>query len=348
MAAAKGVLIMSIRWPAAAAATLLLAACVSGPPPIQVGSPMVWPAAPEAPRVAFVRTISRAEDLGIEKGLMQRLGELLFGAEDLRIVRPMAVVEAASALYVADPGVRGVHRFDRMADRHDIVRRAGGKALPSPVGLARGSGGEVYVTDSSLRKVFVIAPGSQVAAEVPLQATLRQPTGIAFDGASGRLFVTDTAEHHVLVFERDGRLAATLGQRGVADGEFNFPTLLWRDANGRLYVTDALNFRVQIFDPQGQFLSYFGHHGNGSGDLARHKGVATDSFGHIYVVDGLLHIVQVFDSDGRLLMGLGALGGEPGEFWLPAGIFIGDNDTIYVADAYNRRVQVFRYIGGAT
>ena len=338
---------MRTRWPAFFA-TALLAACAVAPTPGPTGAPLVWPAAPDAPRVAFVQTIGRAADLGIGKGFLQRVGELLFGAEDLRIVRPMAVVEVAGTLYVADPGVRGVHRFDRAAGEHRIVRGSAGLALPSPVGLARGAGGAVYVTDSVLRQVFVIAPGADVAVAVPLQAALRQPTGVAFDGASGRLFVTDTAAHQVLVFERDGSLAATLGRRGEADGEFNYPTLLWRDANGLLYVTDSLNFRVQIFDPQGQFRSRFGRHGNASGDMARHKGVATDSHGHIYVVDGLLHAVQVFDGEGRLLMGLGAQGREPGEFWLPAGIFIGDDDTIYVADAYNQRVQVFRYIGGAT
>lgn len=329
-------------------AALLLAACASVPPAAPEGLALVWPAAPDLPRVAFVRSITKAEDLDIRKGLMQRFGELIFGAEDLRLVRPMAVAEAGGALYVADPGVRGVHRFDRGAAQHTIVRRAGGLPLPSAVGLARGGAGEVYVTDSSLRKVFVIQPGAEVAVEVGLRADLRQPTGIAFDSASGRLFVADTAAHQVLVFERDGSLATTLGRRGEAEGEFNFPTLLWRDAQGRLYVTDALNHRVQIFDGTGRFVSQFGRQGNGSGDLARHKGVATDSWGHIYVVDGLLHALQVFDTQGRLLLGLGAQGSEPGEFWLPAGIFISADDTIYVADAYNRRVQVFRYIGGAT
>jgi len=327
-------------------AGLFLAACTSMPPP--AAPALVWPGAPEQPRVALVAVVSSAQDLGISKGVMQRLGELLFGSEDLRLIRPMAVAEAGRVLYVADPGVRGVHRFDRTAGRHEILRRADGRPLPSPVGLAVGSAGAIYVSDSSLRKVFVIASGAETAVEVALQAPLRQPTGLAYDAATGRLFVTDTAAHQVLVFDADGHLAATLGRRGEADGEFNFPTLLWRNNKGQLLVTDSLNFRIQVFDEHGKFVSRFGRHGNGTGDMARHKGVATDSYGHIYVVDGLLHAVQIFSSAGKLLMALGAQGAEPGEFWLPAGIFIGADDTIYVADAYNRRVQVFRYIGGPT
>jgi DNA-binding beta-propeller fold protein YncE len=346
MDAAEGILMGVVRW--SLMLTLCsIAACVSTPPAPPLPQ-LQWPAAPEAPRVSYLQSIGQAEDLGIRKGVLERLGELLFGAEDLHLVRPMAVAEAGNGLYVADPGVRGVHRFDRAAGKHVVIRGAGGRALPSAVGLTPGLAGEVFVTDSSLRKVLVIKPDAEVAVEVPLDTELRQPTGIAFDTRSNRLYVADTAAHEVLVFGRDGRLAARLGRRGQAEGEFNFPTLLWCDAAGRLYVTDAMNFRVQIFDDAGRFLSAFGRHGNGSGDMARHKGVATDSYGHIYVVDGLLHAVQVFDDHGRLLMGVGGLGQDRGEFWLPAGIFISADDTIYVADAYNRRVQVFRYVGGAT
>lgn len=329
-------------------AALALAACTSRAPIAPPEAPLVWPAAPEPPRVAFVQAFSRAEDLGIRKGFWQRFGELLFGAEDIRIVRPMAVVEADGVLYVADPGVRGVHRFDRANGRYELVLRAGRQPLPSPVGLARGAAGEVFVTDSALRKVFVIRPNAQVAEEIALRAELRQPTGIAVDSALGRIYVTDTAAHRVQVFARDGAHVGSIGERGAGPAQFNYPTLLWRDSGGRLYVTDSLNFRVQIIDPQGRFVAQFGRHGDGTGDLARHKGVATDSRGHIYVVDSLLHALQIFDASGRLLLALGAQGREPGEFWLPAGVFIGEGDTIYVADAYNRRVQVFRYIGGAT
>ncbi|MDH4060662.1 MAG: SMP-30/gluconolactonase/LRE family protein [Aquincola sp.] len=324
---------------------LLMAACAAPAPVTPPPTPLVWPAEPDAPRVRFVQTFSRAEDLGIRKGLLQRVGELLFGSEDLHLIRPMAVISTGSLIYVADPGARGVHRFDRAEGRHQLLRAEGGQPLPSPVGIAQGADGMVYVTDSALRKVFTLAPGAEFAVERRLRAELRQPTGVAFDPASGRLFVTDTAAHCVQVFERDGTLALTIGRRGSADGEFNYPTMLWRDASGRLYVADALNFRVQVFDPQGRFLSKFGRHGDGSGDMARHKGVATDSHGHVYVIDSLLHAVQIFDASGRLLLAIGGQGRDRGEFWLPAGVYIDGDDTIYVADAYNQRVQVLRYVG---
>jgi len=327
---------------------LALAGCSAPLQTVETAVPLVWPAAPDKPRIVFVNAFSGPEDLGIQRGLLQRTADLLFGRDESRLVRPMAVVALGDVLYVADPGSKGVHRFDRKEGSHDLIHAAGGAALPSPVALALGERGEVYVSDSALAQVFVIRPGAKEAAPLALGAELGQPTGIAFDAASGQLFVVDTSAHRVNVFSRDGALAFSFGQRGTGEGEFNYPTLIWRTPQGRLYVTDSLNFRVQSFDQDGHFLSRFGGLGDGAGDLPRQKGVATDQYGHVYIVDSLLHALQVFNDRGRWLLSLGGIGREHGEFWLPTGLFIGADDTIYVADSYNQRVQVLRYVGGPT
>ncbi len=327
---------------------LALTGCGAPGHKVAQSTPLLWPAAPDAPRVAFVKAFSRPEDLGISRGFLQRAADLLFGRDESALVRPMAVVAVGDILYVADPGSKGVHRFDQKEGGHDLIHGAGGVPLPSPVALALGAEGEVYVSDSALATVFVIRPGAREAVPLALGVKLGQPTGIAFDEAGARLFVVDTSAHRVHVFGRDGTLESSFGQRGTGDGEFNYPTLIWRTPQGRLYVTDSLNFRVQSFDERGRFVSKFGGLGDGGGDLPRQKGVATDHYGHVYIVDSLLHALQVFDDQGRFLLSLGGIGRERGEFWLPTGLFIGADDQIYVCDSYNQRVQVLRYIGGPT
>ena len=327
---------------------LALAACGSQPVPVSEGPLPVWPPAPAEPRIAFVEAFAKPDDLGIRPSVLQRLARALFGGSDSRLVRPMSVVAVGQMLYVADPGAKGVHRFDRARGRYDLLQGEGDAPLPSPVGLARGPDGEVYVTDSALGQVLVIRPGARFASRLSLGASLKQPTGIAADPVTGRIFVVDTGMHRVDVFRRDGALESTIGRRGAADGEFNYPTLAWRDKGGRLYVTDSLNFRTQIFGEGGELLRNFGRIGDGTGDAARQKGIATDRLGHVYVVDSLFHAMQIFDASGRFLLSVGERGSARGEFWLPTGIFIDEEDRIYVADSYNRRVQVFRYVGGPT
>lgn len=346
---ARGYRIAILCLAAAAAAGLL--SC--GPrgtraPAADVPEP-AWPPPPEAARVRYVASFSSLEDLGGTRGILQRIGTWLTGESELRLVLPMAVVPGSGGeILVADPGVQGVHRFEPSRGRHDLVRGPGGMPFPSPVGLAAGPGGEVYLADSALRQIFVIRPGEDRAAPLPRQAPLEQPTAVAVDGDGKFLYVVDTGAHRIRVLGTDGALLRTIGERGSGNGQFNYPTALWRDRRGRLFVADSLNFRIQRFGPDGSFQASFGRAGDGSGDLARPKGIAVDPDGHVWLVDSLFHAVQLFSESGEFLLSFGGQGGGRGEFWLPAGIFIDPGGTVYVADSRNRRVQVFRYIGGAS
>ena len=49
------------------AIALALGACAPAPLPEDEGALPVWPSGPDAPRVAFVKTFSRPEHLGIGK-----------------------------------------------------------------------------------------------------------------------------------------------------------------------------------------------------------------------------------------------------------------------------------------
>jgi len=329
-----------------AALCMGLSACTTTAPRAASGPAPVWPQGSAAPRIAFVQSINSAADLGIQRAMLSRIADWLFGEEETRLVRPMAVLKLADALYVADPGVNGVHRFDSKRGSYEVIRAAGDTVLPSPVALASSGDGSVYIADSRLGKLLRVSPGSSVAIPLALDVPVGQPTGLAFDATTQRIYVTDTLAHCVLVYSTDGRLLSRIGERGTGPGQFNFPTLLWLGPDRRLYVTDTLNFRVQVLDAEGKFITTFGRQGDSSGDAARPKGVATDSEGHIYVVDGAFHAFQIFDTAGRYLLGVGERGSDPGEFWLPAGIAIDAHDRIYIADSYNRRVQVFQYLTG--
>lgn len=334
------------RLPFLPALLVLLTGCAATGTVEPERPPLVWPTSPEPARIAYVSAFSRPVDLGIEQTFLQRLRNFIFGDEENRMVRPMAVTESGGALFVADPGAKGVHRFDRVKGNYALIGGPGGSPLPSPVGLARGAEGEIYVADSRLGQVLVIPPGAGEARPLELEGELLQPTGLAYDTATRRLFVVDTRSHRINVFSPQGNRLASIGQRGNGPGQFNYPTMLWLSDRGQLLVTDSLNYRVQILDGEGRFLKQFGHLGDGTGDAARQKGIATDRDGHLYIVDSLFHAVQVFDEDGRFLLTVGVQGQDRGEFWLPAGIYIGADDLIFVADAYNRRVQVLRYVGG--
>lgn len=324
--------------------TTIIVACASNDEKHSNISKPVWPAPPATARIVFEQSFSTPEEFGIEKGFWQWIGDFVYGADENRMIRPMAVVTINNRhIFVADPGVRGVHHFDRHDNSYRLIKGKNGLDLPSPVALASDSHGNVFVTDSKLAKLFIIRKGSQFVQPFELDIELQQPTGITIEPESGDMYLVDTRQHKILVFNSNGKLKKHFGKHGVLAGEFNYPTLISQQY-GTLFVTDALNYRIQLFDLNGEYLSSFGQAGQSSGYQARPKGVAADEDGNIYVVDSLLNNVQLFDASGQYLMTVGEQGQRPGQFWLPTGIFISSQQKIYVADSHNHRVQVFRYI----
>jgi len=335
--------------PALALAAGLLGACASLPPEqlFSADGP-AWPPAPAPARLQWLGEFSRPADLGMRPSLWERVVAIATGPRDQRLVQPVNVVvaEAQQQIYVADPGIAGVHRFDLRRHRYRQLRLPDNSPLPSPVGLAIGPESRVFVADSQLGMVFVAGPRATALQPFSEPGALQQPTGLAWDADAGVLLVVDTGAQAIVRLAEDGREVARIGSRGNGAGQLNFPTFLWLRGDTELLVSDSLNFRVQRLDAAGRPLGSFGVRGDVSGSFARPKGLATDSDGHVYVMDALFHAMQIFAPDGRLLLAVGEQGQGPGEFWLPAGIFIDSQDRIYVADSFNRRVQVFQYLGG--
>ncbi len=317
-----------------------LAPAVEPTPAVNV----VWPAAPDPAKIRYVSSIAGSRDLGIPRSFLRRLGEFIAGASEDWLVRPTGVAASEDFLAVADPGTPALFLFDRAVRRLHKVTQGENEDLVSPVGVALDEASNVYLADSYRRHIYVYDRKGGLR-HVWGADVLKRPTALAFDERRKRLHVADTAGHRVLVYDANGELVLSIGDRGTGDGEFNWPSHLCLDRDGHLYVVDALNFRVQVFDADGRFLSKFGRHGDGSGDFARPKGVGVDSQGHVYVADALFDTVQIFDRDGRFLLAFGSQGVGAGEFWLPVGVAIDRQDRIYVTDSYNQRVQLFEFLG---
>ncbi len=313
-------------------------------PPAQAA--LLWPAPPEAARIRYVGSISGQADLKAPVSGLQAMGEGLFGKSPTRsMLSPYAVcTDDGDRLFVTDTNAQVVHVFDLSNRLYAAWQPAKDRRFSQPVGLAwDGHERNLYVSDSVDQRIHVFSDnGTQIS--LIGQGELTRPAGLAFDPTSRRLFVADTGAHQVVVFAADGHVIKRLGGRGIALGQFNFPTNVALDHHGRLYVSDSLNFRVQQFDADLSPLRQFGKKGDLPGYFSQPKGIATDSRDHLYVVDANFETVQIFNPDGRLLLDFGHEGRGPGEFWLPAGIFIDRADRVWLADTYNRRVQVFDFL----
>lgn len=60
------------------------------------------------------------------------------------------------------------------------------------------------------------------------------------------VLVSDAFRHQLYLFDRNGTLIGVYGQRGTADGEFNFPEAISVASDGLLNVADRANDRIQV------------------------------------------------------------------------------------------------------
>lgn len=283
------------------------------------------------------------EEARRKKSFSDRVSEVVFGKKSQELIKPFHVLAGDPDHYlVIDQGSGMIVKNEQGILQEIKSLNKANPSFPSLVGMAGLPEDEILFSDSRLNQVFRLT--DEKLSIFSESHSFSQPTGIAYSKETNEVWVVETGEHRVQVFDLEGQKVRTLGKRGSDEGCFNFPTFIWIDSSGKVYVVDSMNFRIQVFDDQGNFLFAFGENGDATGSMARPKGIASDSRGNIYVADALFHVVQIFDSGGNYLHSFGRQGQDAGEFWMPAGIHIDDADHIYVADSYNARVQVFQLV----
>ena len=331
----------------AIATAFLLLILIAAAPPAET-PPLQWPPAPQAARLRFAGEIAGPRVAGT--GKVGRFLRVLIGLDKAgevaadRLVKPTGLFVSSGTVFVADPGMRGVLRYDEASGRGEWWPRGVDAKLPSPVSVAGTPDGRLLVLDSQLGKVLILDSQGKVKGELE-----GDPEGMgrpaALTVSANRIYVSDAKKHRVSVYGIDGTFLQAFGRRGSKPGEFNFPTYMSFDkTTDRLWVTDSGNFRLQWFTSDGRFGGFIGENGNRPGYLARPRGVAVDSEGHVFVVDAAFEAFQVFDDKKNFLLFVGRAGTGPGQFSMPGGIFIDGRDRVYVADTQNARVQVFQYI----
>jgi len=330
-------------------AALMLAVLISAitgcaPATIEEAHP-VWPPPPAEARILHLKNVRSISDLA-KPSAFDGFIQMLTGGRQLALLRPHdAAVWADRYLFVTDQEQQAVVVFNLKTAKASLITQVGGTFLVSPVGVAV-CGEWIAVSDSALNRVYLLTPKGKLIKTIVKPEGFARPTGLAYDSATGLLYVVDTLANEVCVFNlSSGEMVRRFGSRGQGRGQFNFPTHVCVGPAGRIYVTDSLNFRVQVFDGQGNYLFHIGQLGDASGHLAVPKGVGVDSQGHIYVVDSYFSRIQIFNANGVFLLAIGEPGEDSGGFQVPAGLTIDSRNRIYVCDSYNERIQLLQFAG---
>jgi phage tail-like protein len=237
-------------------------------------------------------------------------------------------------------------------------------APDGPAGIVVAADGSIYFSDPAGHRILRIdgcdgeldsvrCLGGQGGA--PTQ--LHTPRGLLIPGHRPQLFVADSGNHRLQVFDpASGQIADSWGQPsvagspqpGAATGRFDTPWALAGDDDGNVYVVDYGAERAQKFNRAGDVIPAFWNNLQASG-LRRPVDIAAATAGGtttLYIVaQDAMAQWQVFICDAAGRPALDA-GGRPitfgaGQLLAPMGI-AADAEAVYVGDNNRRRVLVFK------
>ena len=83
---------------------------------------------------------------------------------------------------------------------------------------------------------------------------------MAVDG-DGNLYVGDTLNNRIEIFDGDGKFIRAFGKPGDGPGYFSRPKGVAIDGDDHIWVADGMQDRVQVFNQEFQLLIWFGGHG---------------------------------------------------------------------------------------
>ncbi len=214
-----------------------------------------------------------------------------------------------------------------------------------PWGVAVGPDGHVYVADTWNHRVQVFTPDGRFQAKVgafgqsgnsaaSAPALFFGPRDLVVD-KDGRIFVADTGNKRVQVFDGNLEYLRSFGGPGIVEGRLDEPVGLAIGPDHLLYVADTWNRRLQVLTLAGEFVLQWPVAGWGSQSVFNKPYVAFDNQGRVYVSDPEGWRLFVFDVEGAPLavLDLGAVGGNLPS--LPTGIHIDSRDRMWVSDAAN-------------
>jgi DNA-binding beta-propeller fold protein YncE len=217
--------------------------------------------------------------------------------------KPVGITTDPSGnIYVSDTAKDRVLVFDK--DRNFVKGLGMNNEFKQPVGIAVDpTGKRIYVVDTHSHHIAVLDLESgevikNIGKRGKEEGEFNFPSQITVDPA-GNVYVVDTMNGRVQIFDKEGRFMRAFGKLGDGPGMFARPKGIALDSEGHIYVVDSAFNNVQIFNSEGEMMLGFGGFGEGRGQQILPAGLSIDSEDKIYVIDQWNARVNIFEYMGE-------------------------------------------------
>lgn len=209
-------------------------------------------------------------------------------------------IDDADRLFVSDTKLHRVLVFDK----NHKVEGSISQGLLDPSGMVVDNENRfLYITDPAQDLVLVYdadnltfirklgTPGK--AHTLTEQGQFSMPTNVALD-EDANLYVADTYNNRIEVFDADGNFIRAWGRAGDRPGTFMRPKGIAIDVDGHVWVADGMQDRVQCFTQDGQLLMWLGSHGELPGYFQALAGLYIDKNNRMFTSEQYPGRVQMF------------------------------------------------------
>jgi sugar lactone lactonase YvrE len=223
------------------------------------------------------------------------------------------------------PSMVGLGKYKYRVDR-DWLRLPAGRSLGFVSQLAVDSKGILFLLNRGDPIVQIFSSAGDLLEEWT-NKPVTHGHGI-YISHDDRIFIVDSDNHCIFIFDRKGNHLQTLGKIGNPSfcKPFNHPTDVAVTLHGDIYVSDGYgNSHIHHFSPDGKLIRTWGGTGSKYGEFSNPHAIWIDQQERVLVADRENHRIQFFDLDGKYLT-------EIKNLYLPTDICEDSQGIIYISD----------------
>lgn len=168
----------------------------------------------------------------------------------------------------------------------------------SPGRLAIDKDDNLYLTDRGNGRILVIDKAGRYVRELSAENKLVDFSDVRI-GNDGNIYSLSTLEGKIYIFNSNGKVISSFGNRGSGIQEFEFPVSIAIDQNELIYVLDKHKGSILVFKKNGEFSFSFSKKGWASGELYEPSYIYIDSWNRIYIADRGNNRIQIFQGEKR-------------------------------------------------